>query len=126
MTWKPQAETEIALTNIQAPDSFAKCWAASVFLDNAFYPEKFQLTDEWETTVVLSSEGNLVVSALEEAGISLSPRLIAFIFLRLYYWSDILIDHTGTDSEKTQQISFKFSRRRGHPMALYLWPCTLR
>jgi hypothetical protein len=97
MSWLSQADVEIKLRDVPNPNLLVNCWAASEFLDEAFYQDSFELLDEWETCIVLTSEGLKVASELAREGGLNCERLIAFNMFRVFFWHGLLIDHEATN-----------------------------
>jgi len=99
MQWLSQVDAEARLKVQTNPEALIRLFAISRFLKNAFYPADFELTDEWESAVVLSEEGRTIASELEREGVLDSVRLAAFTMLRMFAFRDVLID-IGCDMER--------------------------
>jgi hypothetical protein len=117
MHWLSAVETGTVIDCLPFPETLLDCFAASKFLNRAFYSADYEPGPVWETAVALSESGETLAQHVIDSGIELTPSLLKFTFFRLFYFNDLLIDYQQTD------FSAILEELRGmHTRASAKWP----
>jgi hypothetical protein len=93
MPWLSATEIGPLIEKLPSPESLVNCYAASEYLEKAFYSEGFKPTQVWQDAVVLSRGGVEVARSIRDSGIDLAPPLLNFTLFRMFYFHDLLVDY---------------------------------
>lgn len=92
---------ELAARIRELPNSerLHELYGAALFADMAFYVRDFEPAPQWETVVQLSERGKQCLAGALSGGIHIGGPMAHFTLFRIFYHSDLLVDHLETDLE---------------------------